>query len=90
MEDEILDARRPPTQAELRYHEEELKSAEAALDKQLEYLDDINSGSETVHDYFTYHTSPQTTTNNSPPKASPSFIDIQTLPFSQLKEDLNR
>ena len=89
MEDEILDARRPPTQAELRYHEEELKSAEAALDKQLEYLDDINSGSETVHDYFTYHTSPQNTTN-CPPKASPSFIDIQTLPFSQLKEDLNR
>ncbi|CBY37132.1 unnamed protein product, partial [Oikopleura dioica] len=83
-----LDARGsmpPPTQAELRYYEEELKSAEAALDKQLEYLDDINSGSETVHDYFTYHTSPQ---NTSPPKAS--FIDIQTLPFYQLKEDLNR
>jgi hypothetical protein len=62
MEDEILDARgsMPPSQAALRYHEEELKSAEAALDKQLEYLDDINSGSETVHDYFTYHTSPQT------------------------------
>lgn len=88
MEDEILDARGsmpPPTQAELRYHEEELRSAEAALDKQLEYLDDINSGSETVHDYFTYHTSPQTSL---PPKAS--FTEIQTLPFKELKEDLTR
>ena len=87
----VLDARCttlvPPTRFELKLLEEhelnlaaEAAQIEAALDEQLENLEEANSGSETVNDYFTY--SPayhhQQTAACLPEKAT--YLNVQTLP----------
>ena len=91
----VLDARcttfSPPTQLELKIleeHEQNLKleaaQIEAALDEQLENLEEANSGSETVNDYFTYspsyHNYNYSCNYNQQKK---TFLNVQTLPTNQ-------
>ena len=83
-ENEVLDARvkkqSPEVLADFRrleIHERNLRyekaQLEAALDEQIENLEEANSGSESVHDYFSYSTSYPIVTK---------YFNTQTLPSS--------
>ena len=87
-ENEVLDARikkQPSPEAiadfrRLEAHEENLRyekaQLEAALDEQIGNLEEANSGSESVHDYFSYSTSYPTS----------MFLNSQTLPSSTISD----
>ena len=92
----VLDARctrfSPPTDFELKIleeHEENLKQEaaqiEAALDEQLENLEEANSGSETVNDYFTYSPSYHHYHHHHHFEEKKTFLNVQTLPNNQAK-----